>query len=64
MKIRVIQPCVVDKKQRKVDEVIDVQDKTARELISMERAVPHRDAQPVAAPAPVQVAVQQPKHKK
>ena len=64
MKIKVIQPCIIDKKQRKVDEVIDVQDKTARELISMERAVPHRDDQPAAAPASVQVPVQQPKHKK
>jgi hypothetical protein len=64
MKIKVIQPCVIEKKQRKIDDVVDVPDKMARDLISMERAVPHRDAQPVTAPAPAPVAVQQPKHKK
>lgn len=64
MKIKVIQPCVIEKKQRKVDEVLDVQDKIARELISMDRVVPHRDTPPAAAPAPIQAAVQQTKHKK
>jgi len=52
MKIKIITACVIDKKRRKVDEIIEVKDNLARELIAMDRAVPYRDLPPAPAPAP------------
>ena len=51
MKIKVITACVIEKKHRKVDEILEVKDPLARELIAMERVVPYRDLPPAPAPA-------------
>ena len=54
MKIKIISACVIEKKHRKVDEILEVKDSLGRELIAMERAIPYRELPPAPAPAPVQ----------
>ena len=52
MKIKVITACMIERKHRKVGEILEVKDSLARELISMEAVVPYRDLPPAPAPAP------------
>jgi hypothetical protein len=54
MKIKIITACMIDKKHRKVGEILEVKDSLARELISMEAVVPYRDLPPAPAPVSVQ----------
>ena len=53
MKIKIIQNCFIAGKAHIIGDLVEVGDQNARELIQMERAVPHRaEAKaPVSAPA-------------
>lgn len=54
MKIKVITACIIDRKHRKVGEILEVKDPLGRELISMDAVVPYRDLPPAPAPVPAQ----------
>lgn len=58
MKIRITTQCIVNRKEEPVGSIVDVTPMVARQLIELERAVPHREeetkpaqAQPAAKPA-------------
>lgn len=43
MKIKIIQNCFIAGKPHRIGDVLEVGDQNGRQLIQMERAVPHRE---------------------
>jgi len=51
MKIKIIENCFISGKPHRIGDVLEVGDLNARQLIQMERAVPHKD-EPKPEPKP------------
>lgn len=49
MKIKIIENCFISGKPHRIGDVLEVGDQNARQLIQMERAVPHKDEPKVEA---------------
>jgi hypothetical protein len=52
MKIKIISNCFIAGKPHRIGDIVEVGDLAARDLINMERAVPHREEAKAPEPKP------------